>query len=136
MAPKFRGWAVFFGWSTGWPDIFEWVCALLDLKQFQQAFCAWVGSIIPALGKDQVIAIDGKSSRRTTSKIAAKLLHLAGVFAADVGVVLGRTATTKKLNEIKAIPELLDIEGCIVTIAAIGAQTKIAGTISEEIPLR
>ena len=37
-------------------------------------------------------------------------------------------------NEITAIPELLkllDIEGCIITIAAIGTQTKIIKTIVE-----
>lgn len=114
------------------PDTFERVFALLDPKQFEQAFRTWVGGIIPAVGKDQVIAIDGKSSRRTTSKAAAAPLHLVSAFAANVGVVLGQTATAEKSNEITAIPELLkvlDIEGCIVTIDAMGTQTKIARAI-------
>jgi predicted transposase YbfD/YdcC len=87
-----------------------------------------------AAAKDQVIAIDGKSSRRTTSKAAAAPLHLVSAFAANVGVVLGQTATAEKSNEITAIPELLkvlDIAGCIVTIDAMGTQTKIARTIRE-----
>jgi predicted transposase YbfD/YdcC len=116
------------------PDTFERVFALLDPKQFEQAFRTWVGAIIPALGKDQVVAIDGKSSRRTTSKAAAAPLHLVSAFAANVGVVLGQTATAEKSNEITAIPELLkvlDIAGCIVTIDAMGTQTKIARTIRE-----
>ncbi|WP_018992631.1 ISAs1 family transposase [Aromatoleum toluclasticum] len=116
------------------PDTFERVFALLDPKQFEQAFRAWVAGIVPALGKDQVIAIDGKSSRRTTSKAAAAPLHLVSAFAANVGVVLGQTATAEKSNEITAIPELLqvlDIEGCIVTIDAMGTQTKIARAIRE-----
>ena len=116
------------------PDTFERVFALLDPKQFEQVFRTWVGSIIPAVGKDQVIAIDGKSSRGTTSKAAAAPLHLVSAFAANVGVVLGRTATAEKSNEITAIPELLkvlDIEGCIVTIDAMGTQTKIARAIRE-----
>ncbi|PLX72885.1 MAG: ISAs1 family transposase [Azoarcus sp.] len=116
------------------PDTFERVFALLDPKQFEQAFRTWVGGIIPALGKDQVVAIDGKSSRRTTSKAAAAPLHLVSAFAANVGVVLGQTATAEKSNEITAIPELLkvlDIAGCIVTIDAMGTQTKIARTIRE-----
>lgn len=116
------------------PDTFERVFALLDPKQFEQAFRTWVGGIIPAVGKDQVIAIDGKSSRRTTSKAAAAPLHLVSAFAANVGVVLGQTATAEKSNEITAIPELLkvlDIEGCIVTIDAMGTQTKIARAIRE-----
>lgn len=116
------------------PDTFERVFALLDPKQFEQAFRIWVGGIIPAVGKDQVIAIDGKSSRRTTSKAAAAPLHLVSAFAAKVGVVLGQTATAEKSNEITAIPELLkvlDIDGCIVTIDAMGTQTKIARAIRE-----
>lgn len=115
-------------------DTFERVFALLDPKQFEQAFRAWVGGIIPALGKDQVVAIDGKSSRRTTSKTAAAPLHMVSAFAANVGVVLGQTATAEKSNEITAIPELLkvlDIDGCIVTIDAMGTQTKIARAIRE-----
>lgn len=116
------------------PDTFERVFALLDPKQFEHAFRTWVGGLIPALGKDQVVAIDGKSSRRTTSKAAAAPLHLVSAFAANVGVVLGQTATAEKSNEITAIPELLkvlDIDGCIVTIDAMGTQTKIARAIRE-----
>lgn len=107
--------------------------ALLDPIQFDHAFRTWVGGIIPALAKDQVIAIDGKSIRRTTSKAAAPL-HMVSAFAANVGVVLGQGATAEKSNEITAIPELLkvlDIAGCIVTIDAMGTQTKIARTIRE-----
>ena len=116
------------------PDTFERVFALLDPKLFEQAFRAWVGRMIPALGKDQVVAIDGKSSRRTTSKAAAAPLHLVSAFAANVGVVLGQTATAEKSNEITAIPELLkvlDIDGYTVTIDAMGTQTKIARAIRE-----
>src|SRR5690606_32097645 len=55
-------------------------------------------------------------------------------FAAGMGVVLGQTATAEKSNEITAIPELLAtlaLEGCVVTIDAMGTQTKIARTIRE-----
>lgn len=48
-----------------------------------------MGGIILALDKDQVVAIDGKSSRRTTSKAAASPLHLVSAFAVTAGVVLG-----------------------------------------------
>lgn len=116
------------------PDTFERVFALLDPKHFESAFRQWVGQIIPALGTDQVVAIDGKSSRRSTSKAAATPLHLVSAFAADIGVVLGQTATDTKSNEITAIPQLLrtlDLKGCIVTIDAMGTQTVIAQTIRE-----
>jgi predicted transposase YbfD/YdcC len=47
-------------------------------------------------------------------------------------VVLGQLATEAKSNEITAIPQLLallQIKGCIVTIDAMGCQTKIAAQI-------
>lgn len=115
-------------------DTFERVFALLDPQGFEAAFRTWVGAVIPALGRDQVIAIDGKTSRRTTSKAAGAPLHMVSAFAAEVGVVLGQIATAEKSNEITAIPELLrtlDVTGCIVTIDAMGTQTAIARTIRE-----
>ena len=114
-------------------DTFERVFAVLDPKSFEQAFGTWVGAVIPALGRDQVIAIEGKTSRRTKSKTVAPL-HIVSAFAAEVGIVLGQTATAEKSNEITAIPELLrtlDINGCIVTIDAMGTQTAIAQQIRE-----
>ena len=47
-------------------------------------------------------------------------------------LVLGQRKVNEKSNEITAIPELLkilDIKGCIITIDAIGTQTKIAKAI-------
>src|SRR5690606_37869964 len=95
-------------------------------------FRRWVGQLIPALAKDQVIAIDGKTSRRSTTKAQAKPLHMVSAFAADIGLVLGQTASAEKSNEITAIPELLAtlaLEGCAVTIDAMGTQASIARTI-------
>jgi len=57
---------------------------------------------------------------------------LVSAFAADIGLVLGQTASAEKSNEITAIPALLAalaLEGCIVTIDAMGTQTGIAPTI-------
>ncbi|MGV2482456.1 UNVERIFIED_CONTAM: ISAs1 family transposase, partial [Salmonella enterica subsp. enterica serovar Weltevreden] len=70
------------------------------------AFRRWVGAILPALGADAVVAIDGKSSRRT-GKVDATPLHLVSAFAAGAGLVLGQRMTAQKSNEKTAIPELL-----------------------------
>ncbi len=51
------------------------------------------------------------------------------------GLVIGQIKTEEKSNEITAIPELikqLEINGCIVTIDAMGCQKKIAQTIVEK----
>jgi len=48
------------------------------------------------------------------------------------GVVMGQVATAEKSNEITAIPkllEILDIEGCVVTLDAMGCQVEIAEKI-------
>lgn len=112
------------------------VFGMIAPEEFESAFRRWVGMIVPALAEDTVVAIDGKTSRRSGSKAkaGASPLHLVSAFAAGMGVVLGQTATAEKSNEITAIPELLTklaLEGCVVTIDAMGTQTKIARTIRE-----
>lgn len=112
------------------------VFGLLAPDEFESAFRRWVGMVVPVLAEDTVVAIDGKTSRRTGSKAKgqARPLHLVSAFAAGMGVVLGQRASTEKSNEITAIPELLAklaLEGCVVTIDAMGTQTKIARTIRE-----
>ena len=112
-------------------DTFGRLFGLIDPIQFEAAFRRWVGSILPALGADAVVAIDGKSSRRT-GKVDATPLHLVSAFAAGAGLVLGQRATAEKSNEKTAIPELLAtlaLEGCIVTLDAMGTQTNIAQAI-------
>lgn len=79
-------------------DTFGRVFAALDPHEFEAAFCRWVGQLIPALSADTVVAIDGKSSRRSTTKADASPLHLVSAFAADIGLVLGQRATEEKSN--------------------------------------
>ena len=81
-----------------------------------------------------VVAIDGKEARRTKD-ITKKPLHVVSAFAHECGLVLGQLACEEKSNEITAIPKLLDmleINGCIVTIDAMGTQTEIAKKIVEK----
>lgn len=79
------------------------------------------------------MALDGKTSRRS-GKVDATPLHLVSAFAAGAGLVLGQRATAEKSNEKTAIPELLAtlaLEGCIVTIDAMGTQPSIAQAIRD-----
>jgi predicted transposase YbfD/YdcC len=111
-------------------DIF----ATLDAQAFQRCFVAWVSALTrtPA----EVIAIDGKTSRRSGGRKGSKEpLHMVSAFAARQRLVLGQVAVTEKSNEIVAIPALLDmmaIEGAVVTIDAMGAQRSIARKIVDK----
>ncbi len=111
-------------------DIF----ATLDAEQFQKCFVAWV-SAETGVASD-VIAIDGKTARRSGDKKGAKAaIHMVSAFAARQRLVLGQVKVAEKSNEIVAIPKLLEmmaIAGAIVTIDAIGCQRHIARTIIDK----
>lgn len=113
-------------------DTFGRVFAALDPTAFEACFLAWVRATVRATA-GQVVAIDGKTARRSHDRAAGKgPLHLVSAWAAANGVVLGQLATEEQSNEITAIPALLQvlaIRGCIVTIDALGCQTAIARTI-------
>jgi predicted transposase YbfD/YdcC len=111
-------------------DIF----ATLDAEQFQRCFVAWVAALTGAPAG--VIAIDGKSSRRSYQKKGGKApIHMVSAFAARQRLVLGQVKVAEKSNEIIAIPKLLEmlaIEGAIVTIDAMGCQRDIAQKIVDK----
>lgn len=115
-------------------DTFGRLFGLIDPTEFESAFQRWVRSVLPALGQQNVVAIDGKTSRRS-GKIDATALHLVSAFAAGAGLVMGQTATAQKSNEKTAIPALLHtlaLENCIVTIDAMGTQANIAQAIRDK----
>lgn len=104
------------------------ILATLEAEPFQRCFVAWVASLTGAAAA--VIAIDGKTLRR--SKGAKAPIHMVSAFAARQRLVLGQVKVADKANEIVAIPKLLDmldIEGAVVTIDAMGCQRDIARRI-------
>lgn len=96
---------------------------------------SWIKEI-NQLTKGEVVAIDGKTLRRSHDKSNGKsAIHMVSAWASTNGIVLGQVKTDDKSNEITAIPELiktLELEGCIVTIDAMGCQKKIAATIIDK----
>jgi len=104
----------------------------LILNSLRASFIQWVQGISQRV--QGVIAIDGKTLRRSHDQAAGKkALHLGSRWAVENRLVLAQLATEEKSNEITAIPVLLRqlaLAGCIVTIDAMGTQTKIAAQIT------
>jgi hypothetical protein len=103
----------------------------LDPEMFKACFTSWVDTLRDA--DPEIIAIDGKTSRRTHNRARGREpLHLVSAWAARQRLVLGQQAIDEKSNEIKAIPLLLDrlmLRGALVTIDAMGTQVEIAQKI-------
>ena len=113
-------------------DTFGRVFAAIDPKQFQNGFMDWMREV-SQLARGQVIAIDGKTLRRSHDQSTGKsAIHMVSAWASENSLVLGQIKVDEKSNEITAIPELLDlleVSGCIVTIDAMGCPKKIARQI-------
>ncbi|MBZ0106539.1 MAG: ISAs1 family transposase [Sulfuricella denitrificans] len=112
-------------------DTFGRVFCLLDPQAFQDAFRQWVSIIQGKI--EGVVAIDGKTARGSRDRANGKqAIHIVSAWAVENGVSLGQIKVDDKSNEITAIPELLkllDLNGCLVTIDAMGCQRDIAQKI-------
>lgn len=113
-------------------DTFNRLFSFIKPEEFQRCFSGWIQAAVKAT-KGQVVAIDGKTLRRSYDKKSNKAaIHMVSAWASASRLVLGQIKTEEKSNEITAIPELLnllELEGCIVTIDAMGCQKKITKKI-------
>ena len=106
-------------------------------EAFQKCFLEWLDVFREKNTWDKEhIAIDGKTLRRSHDKKKhLGALHIVSAWSSEQGISLGQLATEEKSNEITAIPELLDViemEGAVITIDAMGTQHKIADKILEK----
>jgi predicted transposase YbfD/YdcC len=109
-------------------------CVCANLKQFEECFLNWVRGVTKKI--TGVIAIDGKTLKRSHNAAnGKKALHLVSAWAAENRMVLAQVAVDEKSNGITAIPallKLLDLQGCLVTLDAMGTQRTIAAQIIEQ----
>jgi predicted transposase YbfD/YdcC len=107
----------------------------VDPMMFANCFKGWVAELWP--DRHELIAIDGKTSRRTHDRRKnLKALHTLSAYATSARLVLTQLSVPEKTNEITAIPDVLDelaqagqLEGALVTIDAMGCQVDIADKI-------
>jgi predicted transposase YbfD/YdcC len=113
-------------------DTFRRLFERLDPAEFRKGFVGRIDALHEATER-QVIAIDGKTLRRSFDRAKGKsALHMVHAWATANHLLLGQVAVDEKSNEITAIPVLLKtlaITGAIVTIDAMGCQKEIARTI-------
>ena len=79
----------------------------------------------------EVVSFDGKAARRGARR-GGRAPFIVSAWADASGLVLGEVKVDEKSNEITAVPrllDLLDVEGCIVTIDAMGCQKALARKI-------
>lgn len=123
----------FYPYERGVPshDTLNDLINAIDPDTFKACFMAWVADLRE--DTPDLIAIDGKTSRRSHDRAKGRApLHMVSAWASRQRLVLGQEAVDEKSNEIIAIPlllERLELTGALVTIDAMGTQTKIAETI-------
>lgn len=127
----------FFELPNGIPsdDTFRRVWSRLSPTRFQESFVRWVQAL-SVQTSGQVVAIDGKTLRHSYDRGSDRAaIHMISAWAQANRLILGQLKTEAKSNEITAIPELLNVlalEGCIVTIDAMGCQTEIAAQLVDQ----
>lgn len=113
------------------------VFALLSPIALEQCFVRWVQSRLDRNPTgDRGICIDGKAQRGTARKGEPhSFVHIVSAWATAQHLTLGQLKVDGKSNEITAIPQLLDmidVEGALVSIDAMGCQTIIAKKIIDK----
>lgn len=115
-------------------DTINRIFQMMEPDKFHEAFFRWTGAVTGKI--EGIVAIDGKTSRRSRDGAKGKQpAHVVSAWASEASLVLDQLRVAEKTNEIKAIPELLEIlclKGCVVTIDAMGTQKEIAEKVIDK----
>jgi len=114
-------------------DTFGRVFARLNPEALERCFQAWMAAVVE-LGGGQLVAIDGKSLRRSFDHGWDKsgMAHMVSAFVAANRLVFAQVNTPGKGHELAGIKQLLDmvdLQGAVVTIDALGCNKEIAGLL-------
>jgi predicted transposase YbfD/YdcC len=116
-------------------DTFSRVLSRLSAEHFACCFTDWM-RLLHERSEREVIALDGKTLRHSFDNATGKAaIHMVSAWASANGLVLGQVKVEDKSNEITAVPKLLallDLQGCIVTLDAMGTQRTLAQQIIEQ----
>jgi predicted transposase YbfD/YdcC len=116
-------------------DTFGDVFSRLNPDAFEQCFRNWMAAMVELSG-GKLVAIDGKSIRRSFEHAWDKsgMAHIVSAFVAANRMVFAQEKADGKGKELSAIEKLLDVldlNGAVVTIDAMGCQRKIARKIRD-----
>ena len=116
-------------------DTFRRVLSRLDPEELTRCFIAWTEALSETSG-GAIVSIDGKTLRHSFDRATGQAaIHRVRAWASANRLVLGQLKVEEKSNEITAIPrllQLLDLQGAVVTIDAMGCQKEIAKTITAQ----
>jgi predicted transposase YbfD/YdcC len=121
--------------GTPSPDTFERVFKNLKSESLQTCLEHYGKSILENLSEKQIV-LDGKKLKGVSPHSKGNSgLYILNAWVSENRFCIGQQQVEEKSNEITAIPkvlESLDIEHAVVSIDAIGTQTKIAEQIIEQ----
>lgn len=116
-------------------DTFTHLFGVLDTDALEAVLLDWVRTTVPEPAPGSVIAVDGKTLRRSHDRSnGTEALHLISAWATEHGVSLGQWVVPDHTNEITALPAVLEVvtvPGTIITLDAMGCQREVAATITE-----
>lgn len=118
-------------------DTLKRVIAIIDPIQLNLVFYSWLANIVNKKNHvfldeiNKIVAFDGKTICGSDN-IYNKALHILTAFDTENELVLGQLPVDEKTNEIKVMPELvnlLDLKDTIVVADALNCQYEIANAI-------
>lgn len=131
--------------SKGAPshDTFRYLFMLLKPFSVHKVLSQYLAPAIPMElvpveppKSDGQVAIDGKAMRGSASRSKGlKATHILRAYIPETGVCVGYRSCDEKSNEITALPDLLkalNLNGCLVTIDAMGCQTEVISQIVKQ----